>query len=83
VEGKNGCCIRAIELTRKLHSKRVPMYIGIARKIIFRFLSIPRTDGFMNIFIRRAKKDILIKSLYKFGRARACMLPVNVLISSC
>ena len=36
--------------------------IGIVRKIIFRCHSVPFTDGFMNIFIQRAMKDISIQS---------------------
>ena len=51
-----------MELTQELYLKRVPMYIGIVIKIIFRYRGVPLSDGVMNIFILKALKDISIQS---------------------
>jgi hypothetical protein len=37
------------------------MYIGIVKKIVFRYLSVPLTDGFWNILVNITIKDVFNK----------------------
>jgi hypothetical protein len=54
------------------------MYIGIVRKISFRYHNVLITDGFMNIFIKRTMKNIVIKiiELNNFS-SNVCTFQVN------
>ena len=41
--------------TQKMRLESVPIYIGIVRKIIFRYRSVPFIDGLINVVIQKSK----------------------------